>query len=429
MESALRKEYQALSEAWLLPNDNTIDLDGLRQLITHTCELSANPVILLVDEVDEASDYQVFSAFLGVLRDMYLEREAEGTPTFQSVILAGVHDIKNLRKKIRPDSEHSYNSPWNIAADFTVDLSFSAPEIATMLEAFETDHHTGMDIAALSERLYYYTSGYPFLVSRLCKTIDEQPLEWTVQGVDDAETQLLGASNTLFDDMIKNIENSTGLERILNSILIDGVPPGFDINNPDINLGAMFGILTKCDGRCAISNIIFETVITNYLISISSTRQLTETYTEDRSLFIKDGELDMNEVCTRFATFMRSEYRDEDSTFIERHARLLFLAFLKPIINGTGHYAVEPQTRASKRMDVVVFYKHQEYIVELKIWRGEHYEQKGIEQLANYLKSRNTTQGWLISFCDLKEQPRESGTIEVDDCTISETIVAYRDKT
>jgi hypothetical protein len=284
-----------------------------------------------------------------------------------------------------------------------------------------------MDIAALSERLYYYTSGYPFLVSRLCKTIDEQPLEWTVQGVDDAATALLKSDNTLFDDLIKNVEYNEALAALLSDILVVGGQHSFNLRSPEIDLGLMYGIFDERNGRVAVSNIIFETVLYDYLLGVTSSASRVSKSTEDRSLFIKDGELDMSEVCTRFATFMRSEYRDEDGTFIERHARLLFLAFLKPIINGTGHYAVEPQTRASKRMDVVVFYKHKEYIVELKIWRGEQYEQQGIEQLANYLKSRNTKQGWLISFCDLKEQPRESGTIKSDTCTINETIIAYRD--
>lgn len=59
--------------------------------------------------------------------------------TFQSVILAGVYDIKNLKLKIRLEKEHQYNSPWNIAADFTVDMSFAAGEIAGMLEEYEAD--------------------------------------------------------------------------------------------------------------------------------------------------------------------------------------------------------------------------------------------------------------------------------------------------
>jgi hypothetical protein len=33
----------------------------------------------------------------------------------------------------------------------------------------------------------------------------------------------------------------------------------------------------------------------------------------------------------------------------------------------------EPRTRSNRRMDVVVFYGREKFIVELKIWRGEKY--------------------------------------------------------
>jgi hypothetical protein len=352
---------------------------------------------------------------------------------FQSVILAGVHDVKNLRKKIRPDSEHSYNSPWNIAANFTVDLSFSTPEIATMLTDYENDHNTGMDIAAVSERLHYYTSGYPFLVSRLCKYIDELPLEWNTHSVDEAERLILKEDNTLFDDIIKNVLSSHGLAEILRRVLLEGDNVGIMRQDPDINLGLTFGIIVEKNERVVISNIIFETLLTDFFIFQEEKANASRTGghggdTEDSLLFIRSGNLDMDAICSRFAAFMRSEYRDEDSGFIERQARLLFLSFLKPIINGVGHYVVEPETRGNRRMDVVVFYDRKEYIVELKIWRGEAYEQAGIEQLAGYLRSRGQRCGWLVSFCDLKRSPRESGTFVVNDLTLRETVVAYRDE-
>jgi len=61
------------------------------------------------------------------------------------VILAGVYDVKNLKLKLRPDAEKKYNSPWNIAADFNVDMTFHPEEIAQMLRDYENDRHTGKD--------------------------------------------------------------------------------------------------------------------------------------------------------------------------------------------------------------------------------------------------------------------------------------------
>jgi hypothetical protein len=307
-------------------------------------------------------------------------------------------------------------------------MSFSAPEIATMLESYEADHHSGMNIQEISERIYYYTSSYPFLVSRLCKTVAELPLEWTIQGIDEAERLLLGDNNTLFDDMIKNILENEKYSDMLKDILLRAQEYDFDTLAPEINLGAMYGVLVNKNGKAAISNIIFETRITNFFLAM---RQHTKEYKDpqaESSLFIHDGKLDMNAVATRFSAFMHSEYRDEDGIFIERQARLLFLSFLKAVINGSGNYAVEPQTRGNRRMDIVVFFGGKEYIIELKIWSGEQASQNAYDQLAGYLNSKGQTEGWLISFANTLKSPRENRTFNHNGCTIYETAVAYRDK-
>lgn len=71
-------------------------------------------------------------------------------------------------------SKNKTSSPWNIAADFDVDMSLSEKGIAEMLAKYEADHHTDMDIPLIAKLLYDYISGYPFLVSRLCKLMDEK---------------------------------------------------------------------------------------------------------------------------------------------------------------------------------------------------------------------------------------------------------------
>jgi hypothetical protein len=76
----------------------------------------------MIDEVDKSSNNQLFLSFLGMLRDKFLLRNMGKDKTFHSVTLAGVHDVKSL--KIRPDEEQKYNSPWNIAADFDIDMIF-----------------------------------------------------------------------------------------------------------------------------------------------------------------------------------------------------------------------------------------------------------------------------------------------------------------
>ena len=101
--------------------------------------------------------------------------------------------------------------------------------------------------------------------------------------------------------------------------------------------------------------------------------------------------------------------QEEDEKFIESQGRLLFLCFLKPIINGTGFYYVEPQTRTSNRMDIVVTYLEEEFIIELKIWHGDQYRKDGIKQLNGYLESREQKKGYLVSFSFLKNKEYTAG--------------------
>lgn len=90
----------------------------------------------------------------------------------------------------------------------------------------------------------------------------------------------------------------------------------------------------------------------------------------------------------------------------------MFLCFLKPIINGTGFYYVEPKTRNSTRMDIVVAYAGEEHIVELKLWRGEQYRKDGIKQLERYMENRKNEKGYLISFSFLKDKNYGNGWID-----------------
>ena len=89
-----------------------ITLDELTGVLTLWNRMSACPIVLIIDEVDSATNYQVFLDFLAQLRLMYLEQQkAEKQIAFRSVILAGVTDVRNLKRKLRPDEDHKINSP------------------------------------------------------------------------------------------------------------------------------------------------------------------------------------------------------------------------------------------------------------------------------------------------------------------------------
>jgi len=54
-------------------------------------------------------------------------------------------------------------------------------------------------------------------------------------------------------------------------------------------------------------------------------------------------------------------------------------------------------------MDVVVDYRSEQFIVELKLWYGESSHEKAYEQLFVYLESKSKDAGYLLTFDFRKE--------------------------
>ena len=255
----------------------------LGTLLKKICKSQERKIVMMIDEVDQACNNQVFLDFLGILRNMYLDR-SDNEPAFQSVILAGVYDIKNIKLKIQDEKVRRYNSPWNIADEFKVDLSFSPADIATMLKQYEEDYNLGIDIEWFSTQIYAYTSGYPFLVSYICKRLDEdvwkedgfgsKRVAWTSVGFQRAVNLALSSKSILFEDMIKKLTNFPELNGLIQTILLQGIEPSANIYDPNIQLGMMFGFLKEQDGKVMVANRIFETRIYNWLISENQVNNL-----------------------------------------------------------------------------------------------------------------------------------------------------------
>jgi hypothetical protein len=349
-----------------------------------------------------------------MLRNKYLKRREPGQSTFHSVILAGVHDVKTLKAKIRKDTEAKFNSPWNIAVDFKVDLSFSVNEIQSMLQDYSTEQQVTMDIPYFAGQLFYLTSGYPFLVSQLCKIIHEEVLptkknrnEWQPEDLEKAVQISLNTDNTNSDSLIQNLENNPDLYELVFDIIINGIEFSFNTGNPIILFGKIYGVLKEELGKAKIHNRLYEQRIYNYMASKMETAGKAKFNHFTARYLDETGDLDIKKVILKFQDFLKEHYSQKDRDFLERNGRLLFLAFIRPILNGRGFDFKEVQVSEENRLDIVVTFNNKKYIIELKIWRGESYHQDGIRQLCGYLDIHNESMGYLLIY-DLR---KESGLI------------------
>lgn len=406
-------EAMAQLEKSVASQNDFFALKALFEQLGDICAVSDKPIVLMIDEVDSASNNQVFLDFLAQLRAQYMERDIY--PTFRSVILAGVYDVKNLRGKIRPEDEHRYNSPWNIAADFDISMSFSKNEMAGLL--------------------FDDTSGYPFLVSRLCQLMDEvvckketygsKSAAWTKEGFYEAQRLILAEKNMLFESLSEKLVSYPELNDMLKSLLFTGKPIVFNYYEPSIGVASMFGFVKNKNGMLVVANRIFETWLYNFYLSAAD-MQKKEIYAAslmDKNQFIVNGCLNMRLILEKFVVHFHDLYGDQNETFLEEEGRKYFLLYLRPIINGTGNYYIEAQTRGQKRTDVIVDYRGHQYVIEMKIWRGQEYNNRGEKQLAGYLDDYHVNKGYMVSFNFNRKKKTGIREIVFNDKVIIEAVV------
>ncbi len=403
---------------WLLQEAPRVrSLKLLELFISEFLNKTPKKVVLLIDEVDKSSNNQLFVSFLAMLRNKYLENHR--FKTFHSVVLSGLHDVKTLKIKLRPDSEKKLNSPWNIATDFNVDMTLNPQEIKSMLDEYVADKKIETNTEGVAERLFYYTSGYPFLVSKLCKMYDEEILPaktdntWTNEDIDKCVKKLIGENNTNFDSLTKNIEEYQDLYALVYRVAVDGEQIPFNIHNQDIHIGILHGIFRDGNGHgLKIHNRIYNEVLLNYMSFKVLLAQPRDSMEVGMSYKNNDDTLNMQSTLLGFQAFLKKEYSKKDRDFIEKQGRLVFLAFMKPIINGKGFDFKEVQISEERRLDVVITYMREKFVAELKIWRGEKAHAKGLKQLCNYLDIQGLDEGFLLIFDHSEVKKWDSGWVE-----------------
>ena len=74
-------------------------------------------------------------------------------------------------------------------------------------------------------------------------------------------------------------------------------------------------------------------------------------------------------------------------------------------------------------MDIVIDYLGERFVVELKIWRGEAYHEKGEQQLANYLDYYHLDRGYMLTYSFNKSKNSSLTTKTIQDKTLIEAFV------
>ena len=206
---------------------------------------------------------------------------------------------------------------------------------------------------------------------------------------------------------------------------MEGTKLTFNTQNDEIEQLQMYGLIRNDNNSVRVSNRILETMLYNMYMSEEemNSNVFFNNGSLDRNQFIKDGNLDMTAVLSGFIRTFNLVIRDPDKRFREENGREYFLLYLKPIINGTGNFYIEAQTRDLTRTDVIVDYHGEQFIIELKIWRGARYNEEGEQQICEYLERFDLQTGYMLSFCFNKNKVKGVKEIQINGKKLIEATV------
>ena len=236
---------------------------------------------------------------------------------------------------------------------------------------------------------------------------------------------LLSEKNTLFESLTGKLYDSGSLRKILYDILFGGRKIIYNPDDPSVDIATMFGFVKNADGMLAIANRLFETRLYNYFLAAGDAQnsEIFAAASDHKSQYLKNGRLDMDTVMQKFVEHFDSIYGDQKQEFDEEEGRRRFLLYLRPIINGTGNYYIEAETRNSRRMDVVVDYLGERFVIELKIWRGNSYHERGEQQLSDYLDYFQLKKGYMLSYNFNKKKETGVEELHLGDKVLVEAVV------
>ena len=119
--------------------------------------------------------------------------------------------------------------------------------------------------------------------------------------------------------MIKKINDFRDLRQLLVDTLCTGRRISFSQDDKPQNLALMFNYIRNDGGKVAVANRIFEIRLYNLFILEESRRnpEFNSAGSVERSLYVKDGRLDMDTVMERFSVHYADLFGHRHAAFAE----------------------------------------------------------------------------------------------------------------
>lgn len=227
------------------------------------------------------------------------------------------------------------------------------------------------------------TQGQPWLVNALgyqvtIPDLHDRTQTITKEAMMRARDPLILRRDTHLDVLIDRLKEDR-IAGIIDAIIARKRRP-IPFPSEDVKYATDLGLITEQNGILQIANPIYQEVIPREL---TSTRQ--GSFTQPRaSFFTSEGTLDMHKMLLEFSQFYRenSDISAEELLYKESGPHLLLMAYLQRIVNGGGRVHRECALGRG-RLDLLVEFKKQTIVLELKLYRSPKTLQEELEQTAD----------------------------------------------
>jgi len=365
------------------------------QSLSAYCKILDKPLIVFFDEADCLSEGTLI-IFLRQLRNGFIEREQKPFP--QSISLIGMRNLREYKSRYRTSESTGSVSPFNIITKSLTLKNFTYENIVALYKQHTDETEQIFETSAI-EKVYYYTSGQPWLVNAIARECIVEILKndfsktITAEMVEVAVKNIIIRRDVHIDSLIERLKDERVM-RIMQPIIL-GENAIFDFANDDALYCLDLGLISIIDGELKPSNKIYQEVIIRSLNY--STQFMLQSHF--KPIWIVNNKIDMDGLLKRFQQFWRenSQIWIQQIYYTEAAPHLILQAFLQRVINGGGNILRE-YALGRMRMDICVIYENIKYPIEIKLYYGQKTKKEGLEQLAEYMDSLGESIGWLVIF-------------------------------
>lgn len=388
--------------------DGRLPEGALTQQLSLWAEMSEQPIVLMLDEVDALVGDTLIS-LLRQIRAGYAQRP-QAFP--QSIILCGVRDIRDYRIHTAHQEIITGGSAFNIKAESLRMGSFTADEVRVLYQQHTAETGQVFDEAIFPE-LWEDSKGQPWLVNALGyemtwkdRSARDRSTPITLERYLAARERLIRSRQTHLDQLTDKLREPR-VNRVIEAIL-GGEDTLAGVREDDLQYVEDLGLIVR-KPQVHIANAIYREIIPREI-----TAPMQDGITNQETLwYVKpDGRLDIPLLLRAFQQFFR-EHSDvwlQGLPFKEAGPQLVLQAFLQRIVNGGGRVNRE-YALGRKYTDLLLewpldqegkgFYGEvQRVVFELKILRHnlEKTIEDGVKQVADYAQRQGSDEAYLIIF-------------------------------